>query len=109
LPVLYAESVPTAEKCFLATVDRLAERDLLEITFVIYTSDHGEALGEAANAATLGHGDQITPDLVDVSVVFGIGLPDVDLDALLSGIDVAPTALAALGRSGHRENGDTVD
>jgi arylsulfatase A-like enzyme len=77
---------------------------------VIYTSDHSEALGEAANAATLGHGDQITPDLVYVSVIFaGAGLPDVDLDALLSGIDVAPTALAALGRSGHRENGDTVN
>lgn len=110
MPVLYAESVPTAEECFLATVDRLAERDLLEITLVIYTSDHSEALGEAANAATLGHGDQITPDLVYVSVIFaGAGLPDVDLDALLSGIDVAPTALAALGRSGHRENGDTVN
>jgi hypothetical protein len=110
LPVLYAESVRTAEECFLAAVDKLAERDLLEKTLVIYTSDHGEALGEAANAAIVGHGDPIAPDLVEVSVVFaGVGLPDTDIDALLSGVDVAPTALAALGRSGQRENGDSVD
>jgi hypothetical protein len=109
LPALYEESVRTAEQRFLTICDRLVERGLLSDTLVIYTSDHGEALGETDNSATIGHGDPISPDLVDVPIVFaGAGLPDADLGTVLSGVDVGPTALGALGRSdsaGRRVDG----
>jgi hypothetical protein len=76
----------------------------LEETLVIYTSDHGEALGESDNRGSISHGDPITPDLVDVPVVFaGAGLPDQELDAPLSGTDLAPTMLSALGRGGDAQ------
>lgn len=109
LPALYDESVGDAEQRFLTAVDRLEEHGLLEETLLVYTSDHGEALGEAANGATIGHGDPITPDLVDVPVVFaGAGLPDRKLNRLVSGTDIAPTALSALGRSGTRLDGQNL-
>jgi arylsulfatase A-like enzyme len=99
LPALYEESVRTAEERFLEAVDHLDDRGLLDETLVIYTSDHGETLGERRNGAVIGHGDPISPDLVSVPIVFaGAGLSDRSLDTALSGVDVAPTALSALGR-----------
>jgi len=106
LPALYEESVCTAEERFLEALDYLKREGLLEETLVIYTSDHGESLGEAENGATVGHGDPISPDMVDVPIVFaGAGLPDEDLEVLLSGVDVAPTALSALGRKTRNLDG----
>lgn len=99
LPRLYEKSVRDAESAFLEAIDELADRGLLDDTLVIYTSDHGEVLGEAENGMAIGHGDPIVPDLVDVPIVFaGAGLPDGKLTRLVSGTDVAPTALSALGR-----------
>jgi arylsulfatase A-like enzyme len=96
---LYQRSVQTAEQRFLDAIEYLRNCNLLEETLVIYTSDHGEALGEVENSGTIGHGDPISPDLVDVPVVFaGAGLPNSNLDRLLSGVDIAPTALSALGQ-----------
>ena len=100
LSKLYRDSVRTAEERFLRAVENLKRRGLLEQTLVIYTSDHGEALGEKENHAIVGHGDPISPDQVNVPLVFaGAGLPNLELDSPLSGTDVAPTAISALGRS----------
>jgi hypothetical protein len=99
IPALYQRSVRTAEERFLEAVETLNDRGLLEETLVIYTSDHGENLGEKKNGAAIGHGDPVSSDLVYVPIVFtGAGLPDESLDVCLSGVDVAPTALSALGR-----------
>jgi hypothetical protein len=86
---------------FLALLDRLAERDLLERTLVVFAADHGELLGETENGGRFGHLHPICPDLVTVPLVFmGAGLPAGEsYPGVLSGLDVAPTALGALGRS----------
>lgn len=106
LPALYEKSVRTAEERFLEAVENLNNRGLLDETLVIYTSDHGEALGEKKNGAVIGHGDPISPDLVYVPIVFaGAGLSDKTLDMCLSGVDIAPTAVSALGRSTHNVDG----
>lgn len=99
LPSLYAESVSDAESSFFDRVNYLEEHGLLEDTLVIYTSDHGELLGEPENGMNIGHGSPMVPDVVTVPIVFaGAGLPDISVDWTLSGVDVAPTALSALGR-----------
>jgi arylsulfatase A-like enzyme len=107
LPGLYEESVRTAEERFLEAIEHLNNRGVLDETLVIYTSDHGEALGEKKNGGAIGHGDPISPDLVNVPIVFaGAGLSDQSLDTPLSGVDVAPTALSALGRGAHSFDGE---
>lgn len=100
LKPLYQESVQTAEERFLTALEGLRERDLLEETLVIYTSDHGEIFGEPEDGAKIGHGDPMSPDLVNVPIVFaGAGLPDVKSNILFSGTDILPTILSALGRN----------
>jgi len=82
---------------FIDLVDQLDRRDLLEETLVVFTSDHGQCLGEPARGGRFGHGHPMVPENVEVPVVFaGAGLPsDRRWGALLSGTDIAPTALAA--------------
>jgi len=99
LPELYRSSIDDAESEFLDHMAYLKQERLLEDTLVIYTSDHGELLGEAQNGMTIGHGHPMVPDLVHVPIVFaGAGLPDSELEGIVSGTDVAPTGLGALGR-----------
>lgn len=97
---LYAESVADAADRFLDLVADLERRGVVSDTLVVFTSDHGELLGEASSGGIFGHGAPITPELVRVPVVFlGAGLPENrTLDALVSGVDLAPTLLGALGR-----------
>ncbi|WP_435078143.1 sulfatase-like hydrolase/transferase [Halococcus sp. AFM35] len=93
------DCVDSADR-FLTLLDRLAERDLLARTLVVFTADHAELLGETENGGRFGHLHPVCPDLVNVPVVFmGAGLPAGEsYSGVLSGLDVAPTALAALGR-----------
>lgn len=98
LSQMYKKGVKLTEERFLERIAGLKQRDLFDETLVIYTSDHGEILGELRNGITVGHGDPIVPELVDVPIVFaGAGLPDSELNCLMSGTDIAPTALSALG------------
>lgn len=93
------DCVGSAER-FLDLLDQLADRDLLERTLVVFTADHGELLGETENGGRFGHLHPLCPDLVTVPLVFmGAGLPAGEsYPGVVSGLDVAPTALAALGR-----------
>ena len=86
---------------FLSLVDELDERGLLERTLVMFSADHGEHLGEVESGGRFGHLYPLAPKVVDVPAVFlGAGLPtDVEYPGLISGTDIAPTALAAQGRS----------
>jgi hypothetical protein len=94
---LYQKSVNKAESAFLDRISQLEKEGILDNTLVIYTSDHGEALGEAKNGMAIGHGEPIVPDIVNVPVVFaGAGLPNLNLDTVVSGVDIAPTARSAL-------------
>lgn len=108
LPHLYEKGVKDAEDTFLQSVEYLDEECLLDDTLVIFTSDHGEALGEPRNGMAIGHGHPMTPDVVNVPVVFaGAGLPDTELGSVISGTDIAPTSLRALNRGRARRSDGT--
>lgn len=93
----YHSGVEESVTAFLDVIEQLRSRGLLAETLVVFTSDHGELLGEYGGLYT--HGAPLVPELVDVPLVFaGAGLPeDVPIEGLLSTTDVAPTALSALG------------
>lgn len=96
---LYRESVDSSAETFLRLYETLEQRGILDDTLVLFVSDHGELLGEYGGL--WGHGSPVVPELVSVPVVFcGAGLPRGEsLSTLLSGTDVAPTALSAIGSS----------
>ncbi|WP_435176474.1 sulfatase-like hydrolase/transferase [Halorussus sp. AFM4] len=93
---MYEQSVGDSGRRFVELLDELRDRGKLEDTLVVYVSDHGELLGEYGNLFT--HAVPMVPELVEIPMVFtGAGLPrDKQYDALLSGIDLAPTVLGAL-------------
>lgn len=98
LSQMYERSVESSGQRFIELLDKLRESGQLEDTLIIYVSDHGELLGEYGGLFT--HAVPMVPELVEVPMVFaGAGLPaGEEYDALLSGTDLAPTALGALGR-----------
>jgi len=93
----YVRSVERCAERFQDLVTTLQERGLLDSTLVIFTSDHGELLGEYGGLVT--HAVPMVPELVEVPVVLaGAGLPrGRDYGGLLSGADLTPAALGALG------------
>lgn len=101
IPAYYERGVKRAAERFTARLDTLEDRGLLEETLVIFTSDHGELLGESEYGTVYEHKTPMTPELVNVPTVFaGAGLPtDLEFESLLSGLDIVPTALSAQGRS----------
>ncbi|QLG29208.1 sulfatase-like hydrolase/transferase [Halorarum halophilum] len=94
---LYRQDCHNSAERFLDVYDQLAERDLLDETLVVFTSDHGQCLGEQRNGGRFGHGHPMCPETVEIPIVFlGAGLPkDETYPSLLSGTDVAPTVLSA--------------
>lgn len=98
----YETGVTHSAERFRDILETLEQRSLLGDTLVIFTSDHGELLGEHEFGRIYGHGIPMSPPVVTVPTVFmGAGLPGGEsLSSLLSGVDVAPTALRALGKEG---------
>jgi hypothetical protein len=96
LRALYERGCESAGERFLELV---ADGDP-STTLFVFTSDHGELLGEYERGGVFGHGSPICPELVSVPTVFvGAGLPaGEELDVLLSGTDLAPTLLGAQNR-----------
>lgn len=94
---LYRRDCDNSAERFLDLYEQLRERGLLEETLVVFTSDHGQCLGERRNGGRFGHGHPMSPEAVEIPVVFaGAGLPGGEsYPALLSGTDVAPTLLSA--------------
>lgn len=73
---------------FRRRIDELNDRGLLDDTLVVFTSDHGELLGEHGE---LSHGDPLVPELARVPSVLRHPdgeAPDVEL---MSHIDILPT------------------
>jgi hypothetical protein len=64
----YREGVAESVGRFHDRLDRLAERGLLEDTLVVFTSDHGELLGEYGGF--VGHAFPVAPEIVSVPTVF---------------------------------------
>lgn len=94
---LYRRDCRNSAERFLDVYGQLVERDLLDDTLVVFTSDHGQCLGEPENGGRFGHGHPMCPETVGIPVVFiGAGLPRGETyGPLLSGTDVAPTVLSA--------------
>lgn len=97
---LYERDCVNSADRFMPILDEIVDEDALDNTLLIYTSDHGQALGEVTNGGVFGHGHPMAPETVYVPTVFiGAGLPeDEQYDHLLSGTDIAPTALRAQNR-----------
>ncbi|MFC7135318.1 MULTISPECIES: sulfatase-like hydrolase/transferase [Salinibaculum] len=86
----YARGVERSFAEFKRVLEVLDDRNLRHETLVIYTSDHGELLGEYG---FFGHTHLATPEIVYVPTTFIH--PDLDeghMDSLLHHIDLLPTA-----------------
>lgn len=94
---LYREDCHNSARRFLDIYDQVVDRGLIEETLVVFTSDHGQCLGERSNGGRFGHGHPMSPAAVKIPVVFmGAGLPAGEpYGRLLSGTDLAPTLLSA--------------
>ncbi len=94
---LYRQDCHNSAQRFVELYEQLAERGILDETLVVFTSDHGQSLGEWGNGGRFGHGHPMSPENVEVPIVFaGAGLPrGVTYEQLLSGVDIAPTVISA--------------
>ncbi|WP_226482524.1 sulfatase-like hydrolase/transferase [Natrinema amylolyticum] len=92
----YRRSVELDTDRFFERLTRLEEAGLAEETLVIYTSDHGELLGEGGE---LGHSSPMRPELVYVpTAFFHPELPAMTIDDVaFHHADLLPTILDALG------------
>ncbi|UPV75248.1 sulfatase-like hydrolase/transferase [Halorussus limi] len=91
----YGQAVKADAVTFQERLNDLEDAGLTEDTLVIYTSDHGELLGEGGG---LGHNEPMRPELVYVPTVFIH--PDIDSQTV-SGrhfrhVDVVPTITSIL-------------
>ena len=86
---LYREGVRDLDRGFGLLLDGLARGGVLERGFVLFTSDHGEALGENDD---IFHGGALWDSKLRIPLlVSGPGLAPRDLDELVTLLDVAPT------------------
>ncbi|WP_323174535.1 sulfatase-like hydrolase/transferase [Natrialba sp. PRR66] len=92
----YRRSVELDVDLFFERLERLERAGRAEDTLVIYTSDHGELLGEGGE---LGHSSPMRPELVYVPTLFcHPELPTTTIDdAAFHHADLLPTVLDVLG------------
>jgi arylsulfatase len=78
-------------------LDRIRELGLWEKSIVIFTADHGEAMGE--HGYYFCHGHDLTEELIHIPLIIRIpgNKQAANVDELVSIIDVAPTVLSAVG------------
>jgi hypothetical protein len=93
----YGKAIDNSIEMFKVRLDTLRDRGLLDSTLVIFTSDHGELLGEHGGLA--GHGRPSSPELVYVPTVFLDERVDERLSQveLMRHVDLLPTVLGILG------------
>lgn len=92
----YEEGVSLDARKFVDRMEELKKHDLLDDTLVIYTSDHGEMLGELG---MLGHNVPMHPSVVSVPTVFITDEGDEShlTDGVFRHTDLLPTVFDALG------------
>lgn len=94
----YRKGVESSAERFLEKIDYLEDEGFLEDTLIIFTSDHGELLGEYGGLVA--HCLPMTPELVYVPTV--LMHPDLPVnetsDRLARGVDVFPTILGTIGQ-----------
>lgn len=91
----YRQAIIEDTNWFFGRLDELMERGLLDETLVVYTSDHGELLGEQG---MLAHSPPIHPRHVYVPTVFIH--PDIDIthvkESVFRHVDIVPTVASLL-------------
>lgn len=102
----YNQAVSEDVEWFFSRIDELDDRGILDDTLIIYTSDHGELLGEEG---MVGHSLPIHPKHVYVPTVFiHPNLPSVvKRESLVRHVDLAPTILSLIGSESH--NSEATD
>jgi len=108
LKQLYTKDAEKSAQYFIDIIEKLKKRNLLDNTLCVFTSDHGELLGERGRlGGKWGHSTPLCPELLEIPMVFvGTGLPEGEaLEGLVSGVDLAPTCLSAVGRDTGRVDG----
>ncbi len=91
----YAGEVAFLDTSVGRLLDGLRERDLDDAALVVFTADHGEALGE--DDYWFSHGERLSDALVRVPLLLRVpGLAATTRDDVVSLVDVAPTLSARL-------------
>jgi arylsulfatase A-like enzyme len=94
---LYEAEVAFADEKIGELMDRLKALGLWKDALVVFTADHGEALGE--HDYWFCHGHDVTDDLIRVPLI--VKLPGAPrprrIDELVSTVDVTPTCLEVAG------------
>lgn len=94
----YQSAVDRDVDLFERRLAQLEARGILDDTLVVYTSDHGELLGEGG---MVGHNAPMRPELIYVPTTFiHPDLQDISEDGLFRHVDLVPTMLAALDEEG---------
>lgn len=103
----YEQSVNQDGTLFETRLRELSEQNLLSDTLVIYTSDHGEMLGENG---VLGHNGPMRPELVEVPTV--LTHPEIPQKSLTDGVfrhvDLIPTILDVLDLDDIKTDGESI-
>jgi hypothetical protein len=104
--IAYASSLSRLDKCFGRFIDQLKQAELYEETIVVFTSDHGDSLGEDGR---YGHAYTIFPEIVRIPLI--IHLPRVlrnqwawSPDNLAFSTDITPSLYTLMG---HPTNNDS--
>lgn len=93
----YRLGIEESAKNFKKRIDTLKKRDILDETLIIFTSDHGELLGEYGGL--IGHGRPPCPELVYVPTVFihKSIKPETEKKYVIRHVDLYPTIAEILG------------
>jgi arylsulfatase A-like enzyme len=88
---LYIAEVEYVDERVGLIVEALEKRGLLDTTLVVFTSDHGEFLGEYGGR--LGHGHRYFEELVHVPLIYsGPGIPEkTHTNTIVTHLDLMPT------------------
>ncbi|WP_226007430.1 sulfatase-like hydrolase/transferase [Natrinema salinisoli] len=100
----YEMTVERDAELFERRLNWLRDEGILDETLVIYTSDHGELLGEGG---LLGHNGRMRPELVYVPTVFvHPSITDEEWTNSINHVDILPTALDVLDNDWRPDNFD---
>ena len=100
----YDAEIAYADEFIGRLLESIKEKGLWDNSIVIFTADHGEAMGE--HGYYFAHGHDLTEDLIHVPLIIHIpGIEQVGrIDELVSIIDIVPTILAAVGLENEMES-----
>ena len=94
---LYDEQILSLDGGLTKLLDSLEASGRLDDTLVVFTSDHGETLGDAQDGV-IGHGGNVRQELVALPwMMWHPRLDSTPADCLSSNVDLMPTVLAGLG------------